>query len=297
MLEQGRIALLFDGFDELAQRVTYEQRGRPLRHPAAARPTGQAKVVVTSRTQHFESDRPGQEPPRARSRRLAGRRLCRAGGLRRGADPRLPGQPARRDQERAERPVRADRRGPGPARPVRATRACSASSPSWTTSGCEQIRSRHGRISAAELYRELVDFWLLGEAAPAAARHGPPSLDEMDGCTRAPSWRCGCGVRGPRRFRRRISPRWPAPWTADRARVQRGAGRPRHRLRQPAGARRGRRLRLHPSVDHGVAGRGRRRRPSGEPRPAPSGAPDVRLDGSFFIDLATSGRAAGRARR
>lgn len=55
MLEQGRVALLFDGFDELALRVTFD---RATEHfdtllQAAA---GAAKVVVTSRRQHFLSD-------------------------------------------------------------------------------------------------------------------------------------------------------------------------------------------------------------------------------------------------
>jgi len=55
MLEQGRVVLLFDGFDELALRVTFD---RATEHfdtllQAAA---GAAKVVVTSRRQHFLSD-------------------------------------------------------------------------------------------------------------------------------------------------------------------------------------------------------------------------------------------------
>jgi hypothetical protein len=54
MLREGRIALLFDGFDELTLRLTYD---KALDHldtllEAAA---GKAKVVVTSRTEHFLS--------------------------------------------------------------------------------------------------------------------------------------------------------------------------------------------------------------------------------------------------
>ena len=55
MLEKGRIALLFDGFDELARRRSATKRTEhfdTLLQAAA----GQAKVVVTSRTHHFESD-------------------------------------------------------------------------------------------------------------------------------------------------------------------------------------------------------------------------------------------------
>ena len=55
MLAEGRIALLFDGFDELALRVSYERAAEHFDTILAAA-TGHAKVVVTSRTQHFLSD-------------------------------------------------------------------------------------------------------------------------------------------------------------------------------------------------------------------------------------------------
>jgi WD40 repeat protein/3',5'-cyclic AMP phosphodiesterase CpdA len=55
MLATGRIVLLFDGFDELAGRVSYD---RALEHfdtllEAAG---GEARIVVTSRTSHFENE-------------------------------------------------------------------------------------------------------------------------------------------------------------------------------------------------------------------------------------------------
>ncbi|WP_437781759.1 phosphorylase family protein [Sorangium sp. So ce1097] len=55
MLAEGLIALLFDGFDELALRVRY---GRAADHFEALiqAAQGKAKVVLTSRTQHFYSD-------------------------------------------------------------------------------------------------------------------------------------------------------------------------------------------------------------------------------------------------
>jgi hypothetical protein len=70
MLEQGRIALLFDGFDELALRVTYP---RATEHfdtllQAAA---GAAKVIVTSRRQHFLSE----QQVREKVEPLAGNRI------------------------------------------------------------------------------------------------------------------------------------------------------------------------------------------------------------------------------
>src|SRR4029079_5617419 len=56
MLEEGRVALLFDGFDELALRVTYAAATEHLNTGLEAA-SGKAKVVITSRTQHFLNDR------------------------------------------------------------------------------------------------------------------------------------------------------------------------------------------------------------------------------------------------
>lgn len=55
MLRQGRVVLLFDGFDELAARVTYERAADHLETLLAAA-EGKAKIVVCSRTQHFKTD-------------------------------------------------------------------------------------------------------------------------------------------------------------------------------------------------------------------------------------------------
>jgi Pentapeptide repeats (8 copies)/WD domain, G-beta repeat/Trypsin-like peptidase domain len=53
---ESRIALLFDGFDELARRVTYAQAEEHfVRIVASAQ--GRAKIVLTSRREHFLTDR------------------------------------------------------------------------------------------------------------------------------------------------------------------------------------------------------------------------------------------------
>jgi WD40 repeat protein/Cdc6-like AAA superfamily ATPase len=54
MLGQGRIVLLFDGFDELVTRVSYDRATDHLRTLMEA-VEGAAKVIVASRTQHFKS--------------------------------------------------------------------------------------------------------------------------------------------------------------------------------------------------------------------------------------------------
>ncbi|MCW2904408.1 MAG: repeat protein-like protein, partial [Streptosporangiaceae bacterium] len=55
MLGQGRIVLLFDGFDELVSRLTYERAADHLDTLLQAA-QGKAKIVVAGRTQHFKSD-------------------------------------------------------------------------------------------------------------------------------------------------------------------------------------------------------------------------------------------------
>jgi len=56
MLAEGKVALLFDGFDELALRLTYDRAVEHFQTVMAAAQGKQAKVVVTSRTQHFLTD-------------------------------------------------------------------------------------------------------------------------------------------------------------------------------------------------------------------------------------------------
>lgn len=75
MLEKGRIALLVDGFDELAMRVTYK---RATEHFDALLQAagGDAKVILTSRTQHFESDQQVRSALLERAELLPGLSLC-----------------------------------------------------------------------------------------------------------------------------------------------------------------------------------------------------------------------------
>ncbi|MFD9210146.1 TIR domain-containing protein [Streptomyces sioyaensis] len=54
MLRQGRIVLLFDGFDELVNQVSYERAADHLQMLLDAA-VDNAKIVVSSRTQHFRS--------------------------------------------------------------------------------------------------------------------------------------------------------------------------------------------------------------------------------------------------
>ncbi|MEU6735961.1 TIR domain-containing protein [Streptomyces physcomitrii] len=54
MLRQGRVVLLFDGFDELVNRVSYERAADHL-HTLLNAAVDRAKIIVSGRTQHFRS--------------------------------------------------------------------------------------------------------------------------------------------------------------------------------------------------------------------------------------------------
>ncbi|HBL25283.1 MAG TPA: hypothetical protein DD490_00430, partial [Acidobacteria bacterium] len=74
MLAKGRIALLFDGFDELALRVTYDRAAEHFDTLLQAA-EGAAKVVVTSRSQHFISGQQVRSAMGEEVDRIPGRRI------------------------------------------------------------------------------------------------------------------------------------------------------------------------------------------------------------------------------
>jgi WD40 repeat protein/type II secretory pathway predicted ATPase ExeA len=76
LLEQGRLALLFDGFDELTLRVSYDRAAEHLETLMEAS-RGRAKVVVTSRTQHFLSEGDVQQALARRAERISHRQIVR----------------------------------------------------------------------------------------------------------------------------------------------------------------------------------------------------------------------------
>jgi len=76
MLREGLIALLVDGFDELALRVRYERADEHFDTLVEAA-QGKAKVVLTSRTQHFESDKQVRTALGKRAAELSGYGLLR----------------------------------------------------------------------------------------------------------------------------------------------------------------------------------------------------------------------------
>jgi len=76
LLSEGRIALLFDGFDELAVRVTYDAAALHLDKILQAA-DGRAKVVIASRDHHFRNDADVSQALGDRLDTVAGRRLVK----------------------------------------------------------------------------------------------------------------------------------------------------------------------------------------------------------------------------
>ena len=175
MLREGRIALLFDGFDELAQRVTYRRATEHFETLMQAA-GGNAKVVVTSRTQHFESDRQVKLALGERAEMLPSLSLCRL-------------QPFDGDQimEFLERRLG----DAGEARErfdlIEEIRDLLGLSHNPRMLGfiaalpAQQLRDareRTGAITSAELYRLLIDEWLEYESVKIVPRGTAPSLSK-----------------------------------------------------------------------------------------------------------------------
>ncbi|HZN20330.1 MAG TPA: pentapeptide repeat-containing protein, partial [Micromonosporaceae bacterium] len=183
MIRSGRLALLFDGFDELELRVGYDNAADYLRTLLES-VTDRAKVVLTSRTQHFRST--------AQVRTALGERVAALTGSR---------VVVLEDFTPAQILEFLTKLYAGDTAAARARLALLgeiedllglARNPRMLAfiakldeDRLRAIQRREGRISAAELYRELVDFWLVGEADRQRHRHGLRSLDErerLDAC-------------------------------------------------------------------------------------------------------------------
>ena len=196
MFRQGRIVLLFDGFDELVTRVTYERAADHLDTLVQAA-EGNAKIVVASRTQHFRVARAGAD----RARRTGRRAAQPAGAL--AIEDFTPAQIRAYligrydgDEQAADDRLRllaASRTCSA----CPATRACCPSSPTWTRAGCARWPGLQETISAAGLYEEILGTWLRHEEQRTHRIPGTPvGLKRSTSCGEpSPPWPCGCGKR------------------------------------------------------------------------------------------------------
>ncbi|MGK3992753.1 pentapeptide repeat-containing protein [Sorangium sp. So ce1024] len=173
MLAEGRVALLFDGFDELALRLTYD---RALEHfdTVVQAAEGIAKVVVTSRTQHFLTDPPIKSELARRAELLQGYRLVQLRGFGEKQIRRFLGNLS---QEPAEAEARY--------RLLHEVKDLLGLSENPRMLGfiakidpdkLRQAKARTGTITAAKLYEVLVEQWLDHEHARANPRGAPRGI-------------------------------------------------------------------------------------------------------------------------
>jgi 3',5'-cyclic AMP phosphodiesterase CpdA/sugar lactone lactonase YvrE len=178
MIRSGRLALLFDGFDELELRVGYDNAADYL-HSLLESVSERAKVVLTSRTQHFRST--------AQVRTALGERIATLTASRVVVLEDFSESQVREflvnlyDGDSSRASARYDLLADiedllGLARNPRMLAFIAA----LDEDRLRAIQQEEGRISAAELYKEIVDFWLVGEADRQRHRRGLPSLDEKE---------------------------------------------------------------------------------------------------------------------
>ena len=175
MLRTGQIALLFDGFDELALRITYERAAVHLETLLEAA-EGQAKIVATSRTQHFLSHAQALTALGERVGLLPNRRLLEIEDFSehqiRSFLVNFYADEARADARLAT--LRDVRDLLGLSRNARML---------WFIAdlGDEQLRaarSGSGEIGAAGLYRQILDHWLTHEVNRLEVAGSPSTLDK-----------------------------------------------------------------------------------------------------------------------
>ncbi|WP_238011750.1 pentapeptide repeat-containing protein [Dactylosporangium sp. AC04546] len=178
MLRSGRIVLMFDGFDELALRVSYDRAADRLQTLLQGL-EGRAKLVISSRSQHFMSTQQvltalGERVERVRSSHLVElvdftdeqirEYLIRLfGGDHRKADARL-------DLIREIRDLLGLSRNPRMLGFIA----------NLDEARLRRVHAREGSISSADLYRELLDHWFRHEDWRASPRGATPVLTTDD---------------------------------------------------------------------------------------------------------------------
>jgi WD40 repeat protein/3',5'-cyclic AMP phosphodiesterase CpdA len=177
MLREGRIILLFDGFDELVTRITYDRAAEHL-HTLLDAAQDRAKIIVASRTEHFKSDAQvfttlGERVGVMPHRRILSIEGFTSADIRRYLVNRYGG-----DERRADARLSMIRGVQNLLELSENPRMLSF------IAGLDEDRlravadSRH-MISAAGLYREILESWLSIEAERATAGLGAPAAKHL----------------------------------------------------------------------------------------------------------------------
>ncbi|MGA4959331.1 WD40 domain-containing protein [Streptomyces lavendulocolor] len=174
MLAQGRVVLLFDGFDELVNRVSYDRAADHLQVLLDAA-VDNAKIVVSSRTQHFKSHEQVLTALGERVGLLPQRRILSVQGF---TSDQIRSYLAKTygDEEAAERRHRLLRNIPDLLALCRNPRLLSF----VAQLGTDRLRAVAGAgraLSPARLYEDVFTSWLQYEADRGSKGPGsPPGL-------------------------------------------------------------------------------------------------------------------------
>ncbi|MCM3883271.1 pentapeptide repeat-containing protein, partial [Frankia sp. R82] len=192
LLRQGRIALLFDGYDELAVRISYARAAEHLATLLNAA-EGNAKVVVTSRSEHFLSDQGARTALGSSVERITGSRLARMEGftqeqiehflIQRYRAEHSSAAKSRPSDAELDRLARADARQTLDLLAELESLAELAANPRMLSFivglGTKRLRAAlrgQGDVTRAQLYREIVQAWLEYETRRAAQAEETPSM-------------------------------------------------------------------------------------------------------------------------
>jgi WD40 repeat protein len=181
MIDNGRVALLLDGFDELEFRVGYDGAAEHLETLLTSL-TGRGKVVLTSRTQHFRSTQQlGRMVRTALGQRVEARTGTRVVILEDFAP----------DQVRQFLTSLYEGEGEGEEAQARRIGLIAGIAGLMETARnprmlaliarladkrLREVRSAGGQLSAASLYEEVIDYWLADEEERQRRGRGLPWL-------------------------------------------------------------------------------------------------------------------------
>jgi WD40 repeat protein/3',5'-cyclic AMP phosphodiesterase CpdA len=181
MVTSGRLVLLFDGFDELALRVSYDHAADYLRTLLDA-VTGHAKIVLTSRTQHFQSTKQVRTALGDWVSTMGASRVAELGDF-------SPDQIREFLVNRygGDRQKAADRyellASVHDLLGLSANPRMLSFMAGLDTDRLREVIGRDEKLSAAELYRDLVNFWLGRETERQRHGQGLLALDVRERLT------------------------------------------------------------------------------------------------------------------
>ena len=183
MIHSGRVGLLFDGYDELELRVGYDNATDYLQVLLES-VTGRAKVVMTSRTQHFRST---EQVKTALGERVSTLAASQVVVLEDFSEEQIIRFLTNLFGDEARARARFDLLGDiGNLLDLAHNPRMLAFIAEMDESRLRAVQDQEQLISVAGLYREIIDFWLTAETERQQHRRGRPSLgkdERLSACT------------------------------------------------------------------------------------------------------------------